>query len=44
MNFHAASSEVTFNFDILVVGRGIIFKEENIPRWCLSCIFHVFVL
>ena len=29
MILHAASSEVTFNFGILVVGRGVIFKKEK---------------
>ena len=24
-------------------GGGVMLKEETIPRWCFSCMFHVFV-
>ena len=34
---------VTLNFDITVRG-GHVLKEESIPRWCFSCMFHDFDL
>ena len=43
INYHAASSWVIFNFDIPVEG-GIMLKDKYIPRWCFSCMFHVFFL
>ena len=32
MNFHAACRE------------GVTLKEKNIPMWCFSCLFNVFLL